>query len=155
MAMSKKVVEKAPEPVPETKRGGGYGQKILIGLVLIVAAFVLLWWGSPDRTGGEPPPAAVWGFCLLFALGFIIGSMGLMGAERDYPALVSGLVLYFIVGALVAVILYVSRNQLGMVTLGDVDSSAFWMYWLKVMALWPYELLARAGFMGYSLLDQL
>ena len=139
----------------ETKASGGYAQKIVVGLVLIAAAFAVLWWASPARTGNVPPPAVVWTFSLLFALGFIIGSMGLLGAERGYPAFVSGLVLYFIVGALVSVFLYVSRNQIGMVTLTDADSADFWIYWLKVTALWPYQLLATSGALGYSLLDML
>jgi hypothetical protein len=137
----------------EQKKSGGFAQKIVIGLVLILAAFVVLWWGSPNRTGAEAAPAVVWTFSLLFALGFIVGSMGLMGAEKDYPAFVSGLVLYFIVGALVSVFLYVSRNQIGMITITDADSADFWVYWLKVTALWPYHLLAQAGVLGYSLLD--
>lgn len=128
---------------------GRYRRKILLGFVLLGASVLCLWYGSPVRTGAEPMTAFVGAFSLLFALGFIFTSMGLMGAEKDYPALVSGLVLYFIVGALVAVFLYVSANDLGLLTVSDADNPAFWFHWIRVMALWPFELVARSGFLGY------
>jgi hypothetical protein len=134
---------------------GGYEKKILVGLVLIVLAFISLWLGSPARTGTDPNMVYAWIFTFLFALGFIIGSMGLMGAERDYPALVSGLVLYFIVGALIAVFLYVTKSGVSGQTLSDVDTPGFWAHWLRVMAMWPYELISRAGLMGYMATDSL
>lgn len=137
------------------RQGGGYGTKILVGLVLIVLAFVSLWLGSPTRTGTDPNMAYAWVFTGLFALGFIIGSMGLMGAERDYPALISGLVLYFIVGALVAVFLYVTKTGVSSYTITDADTPGFWAHWLKVMAMWPYELVSRAGLMGFTATDSL
>lgn len=137
-------------------RRGGYEKKILVGLVLIVLAFASLWLGSPDRTGGGAANMTyAWIFTFLFALGFIVGSMGLMGAERDYPALISGLVLYFIVGALIAVFMYVTRSGVGGQTLVDADTPGFWAHWLRVMAMWPYELVAKAGIMGYAPYDQL
>jgi hypothetical protein len=134
---------------------GGYQQKVLIGVVMLGLAFGSLWYGSPARTGNDPNIAYAWIFSLFVALGFIFLSMGLMGAERDYPALLSGLVLYFIVGALLAVFLYVNRSGVGGQTITDADQPAFWAYWIKVMALWPYELVSRAGILGYAPYDQL
>jgi len=137
----------APEK-PEPRRGR-YVQKIVLGLLLIAIAFICLWYGSPVRTGDALQPF-VWGFIGLFAVGFIFLSMGLMGAEDDYPALLSGFVLYFIVGALIAVILYIRGGDLSPVTLGDVDSADFWRHWLRVAATWPFELIARAGILGFA-----
>jgi hypothetical protein len=134
-------------------RSGRYQQKILLGLVLIGLAFASLWLGSPDRTQTDPEPIYIWTFVLLFALGFALGTMGLMGAERDYPALLSGIVLYFIIGALVSVLLYTTGTQVGSISLVDADSGRFWAYWSRVAATWPYELLARAGVMGYTTFD--
>ncbi len=130
-------------------QGGGYRQKILLGFLFLAASVVCLWYGSPARTGGDPLMVFVWAFTMLFALGFIFTSMGLMGADRDYPAFVSGLVLYFIVGALVAVFLYVSGNDLGLLTLSDADNPSFWFHWLRVLAMWPFELAVRAELLGY------
>ena len=136
-------------------RPGSYGKMILAGLFLVVLAFVCLWFGSPARTGGMPVPIFAWTFSVLFAIGFILGAMGLIGADVGYPAFVSGLVLYFIVGALVAVFMYVTRNQIGMGTISDADTAGFWAHWIRIMAMWPYELITRAGVMGYNFGDQL
>jgi hypothetical protein len=124
-------------------------RRLLLGLVFFVLSFACLWLGSPAHTGGDANLALVWGFNLLFALGFIITAMALMGAERDYPALVSGLVLYFIVGALVCVFLYVTETQVGGISLVDANTPGFWSHWLLVAATWPFELIARAGLLDY------
>lgn len=127
-----------------------YAQRMLIGLVLILVGFALLVLGSPDRTGQvDVNPAFVYGFVFCVALGFIIGTMGLLGAEGDYPGLLSSFVLYFIVGALIAVILYVKRE--GQWTLAEADDPNFWFFWLRRMALWPLELVRLTGFLGYRL----
>jgi hypothetical protein len=127
--------------------------RILFGLVIILLSVIVLWYGSPARTGaGEAITATVWGFSILFALGFIITSMGLMGAETDYPAFVSGLVLYFIVGALVAVFLYVRMEGIGEWTLYDADTPGFWAHWVRVAATWPLELVRTSGLLGYDLM---
>ncbi len=128
-------------------------ERILLGLALIMLGLVVLWYGSPARTGaGEPIAAAAWAFSILFALGFIVGSMGLMGAESDYPAFVSGLVLYLIVGALVAVFLYVHSEGIGDWSLYDADTPGFWANWVKVAIAWPLELIKTAGVLGYDIM---
>jgi len=127
-----------------------YAQRMLIGLALILVGLGLLVLGSPDRTGQlDANPAFVYGFVFCFALGFIICSMGLLGAKDDYPGLLSSFVLYFIVGALIAVFLYVKRE--GQWTLAEADDPNFWAFWLRRMALWPLELVRLTGFLGYRL----
>ena len=127
-----------------------YMERMLIGVGLIILSFGLLYLGSPVRTGRlEANPGFVYGFCLLFALGFIIGSMGLLAAKDDYPGLLSGLVLYFIVGALIAVLLYVRKE--GDWTLDEAGDPGFWAFWLRRMALWPLELVRLGGLLGHRL----
>lgn len=130
-----------------------YMQRITLGIVLIVIGFVVLWLGSPDRTGdvGNVVPAFV--FVLLFAIGFIIAAMGLMGAESDYPSLLSGLVLYIIVGVLIAVFLYTSSTQVGRISLEDADDPTFWTYWLRVAVTWPLEIVRKFDLFGYGSLQ--
>ena len=112
-----------------------YLDRMLIGLGLIILAFGALYLGSPLRTGqADANPGFAYGFCLLFALGFIIGAMGLLGSKDDYPGLLSGLVLYFMVGALITVFLYVKKE--GHWTLAEADDPQFWIFWLRRMALW-------------------
>jgi FtsH-binding integral membrane protein len=127
-----------------------YVQRVTLGIVLIVISFVVLWVGSPDRTGPDPNTAAALAFVGLFAVGFIIGAMGLMGAESDYPSLLSGLVLYLIVGALVAVYLYTSSTQLGRITLQDADNPTFWTYWIRVAVTWPLEIARHFDVFGWD-----
>ena len=76
--------------------------------------------------------------------------MALMGAEHDYPALLSGFVLYFIVGALIAVFAYVGGHGVGPWTLEEANSSSFWAHWMKVAAFWPLRVVGMLGFMGYE-----
>ncbi len=123
--------------------------RIMIGLLFMFASVFVLWYGSPARTGVADPLYS-YGFVLLFAVGFMIGSMGLMGASDDYPALLSGFVLYFMVGALIAVFMYVSGNGVGRWTLDDADSSAFWAHWMKFVAFWPLRVVGLLDFMGYK-----
>lgn len=127
-----------------------YMERMLIGLGLIILSFGPLYLGSPLRTGEvEANPAFVYLFCLLFAVGFIIGAMGLLASKDDYPGLLSGLVLYFMVGALVAVLLYVKKE--GDWTLDEAGDPGFWAFWLRRMALWPLELIRMTGFLGYRI----
>ena len=128
-------------------------ERILLGLLLIIIGLIALWYGSPARTGeAEPVPVLTWTFVMFFALGFIIGSMGLLGSEDDYPAFVSGLVLYFIVGALIAVFLYVRGYGIGEWTVYDADQPDFWVSWIKLATLWPLELVRASGLLGYDLM---
>ena len=127
-----------------------YLERMLIGLVLVILGFGALYLGSPLRTGQvDVNPVFVYGFSLLFALGFIIGVMGLLGSKEDYPGLLSGMVLYFIVGALIAVILYVKKE--GRWSLAEADNPQFWIFWVRRMALWPLELVRLTGLLGYRL----
>ena len=127
-----------------------YLDRMLIGLGLIILAFGALYLGSPLRTGqADANPGFAYGFCLLFALGYIIGAMGLLGSKDDYPGLLSGLVLYFMVGALITGFLYVKKE--GHWTLAEADDPQFWIFWLRRMALWPLELIRMTGLLGYRL----
>jgi len=127
-----------------------FAERVILGLFIILVGVASLWYGSPARTGAsEPIPAFAYTFVFLFAIGFIIGAMGLMGAEHDYPALLSGLVLYFVVGALVAVFMAVGGSTLDGYTLEDAGEPTFWIRWIRVAAIWPLELVRRAGVFGY------
>lgn len=127
-----------------------YFTRVLIGLLLILAAFVVLVYGSPYRTGNyEPSPVFGWGFLILFAIGFIIGAMGFLGSADEYPALLSGLVLYLIVGAVIAVFIFAQGDRLSSWTLEDARYPAFWAHWFKVAATWPLQLVQRSTFLGY------
>lgn len=143
-------------PTVTTPLTGGttvrYMQRVVLGLVIILASFVVLWFGSPDRIGNVET-ASTFGlaYVILFAIGFIVASMGLLGAADDYPALLSGLVLYFIVGAVIAIVIYFGQGAgFGATSLEDAGTSGFWFYWLRVAATWPLELVQRAGLFGYE-----
>ena len=106
-------------------------------------------WESP-RTGQEGVQAVAWIFSMLFAVGFAFGTMGLIGYDREYQALLSGLVLYFIIGALVAVFYYTSGTQVGAISITDADSFTFWTYWMRFLATWPFQIVVKTGFLGYD-----
>jgi hypothetical protein len=128
-----------------------FGDRVLIGIVLILLSLVILWWGSPDRSGAfDSPDAFKYLFIGFFAVGFIIGAMGLMGSEEDYPALLSGLVLYFVVGGLVAVLVYVNSNGIGSWTIEDARFSGFWVTLMRLAATWPMVAVQRLGLLGYQ-----
>jgi hypothetical protein len=131
-----------------------YAQRVILGLAIIFASFILLWFASPDRTGiADPSPVVGLVFVAIFAVGFIVGSMGLLGMKDDYPALLSGLVLYFIVGALVALLLYMAAGGIGPNALADWGDPNFWIHWIRVGATWPLVLVQRADLFGYAVLD--
>lgn len=126
--------------------------RALSGLILILISFLLLWWGSPNRTGAlQVEPAWAYGFLLCFALGFVLFSMAALGTEGAYPALLSGVVLYFIVGALVAVFVYVRGTGLSPYSLNDAGSSAFWIETLRLAALWPLALVKQLNAFGWGM----
>jgi hypothetical protein len=128
--------------------------RFLLGLFFILVSLLLLWLGSAARTG-EPFASALFGyaFAVVFAVGFIVAAMGLLGAKDDYPALLSGLVLYFIVGGLIAVFLYVSQRGVDRFTLDDAARPGFWAHWTRSAALWPLELVQQADLLGYSQME--
>lgn len=124
--------------------------RLLIGIILIIGAFACLWWGSPARTGTfEPQVGLTYLYLVLFAVGFIFVAVGLMGGEHDYSSLMSGLVLYFMIGLLIAAILYVRRE--GQWSLAEADNPAFWTQWLRIAATWPLQLVKLTGILGYRL----
>jgi len=127
-----------------------YAQRLILGIALIVVSLIILWFGSPSRTGLDPSPTLAVVFSVVFAIGFIVGAMGLMGMEKDYPALLSGLVLYFIVGGLIAVFTYVNSSRLGLNTLDEAGTTSFWVYWIRFAALWPLEVVRALGVLGYD-----
>ena len=126
-----------------------YLQRILVGLILMILGFAALYLGSPMQTGyGEPNMAYAYAYVLLFALGFMLLAMGLL-ALQGYPGMLSSFVLYFIVGALVALIRYVMYE--GEFSLVDAGDPVFWMQMLKRMALWPLEIVRMSGIFEYRI----
>jgi hypothetical protein len=126
-------------------------QRFLLGLVFMLLAFLILWWGSPVRTQQAlPEPTYALVFVLIFAIGFIVASMAVLGMKSDYPGFLSGVVLYFMVGALVSVVLYVTSTEVGRISLEDSANPDFWMHWVRVSATWPLEFVQRAGLWGYD-----
>jgi hypothetical protein len=131
-----------------------YAQRIVLGLVVILASFVVLWFGSPDRMGfANPSPAFALAFVIVFAIGFILASMGVLGMKDDYPALLSGLVLYFIVGAMVAIVIYMGGTDIGSQSLVDWGDPSFWVHWIRVGGTWPLVLVQKADLFGWALLN--
>ena len=131
-----------------------YTQRVILGTVIIVSSFVLLWFASPARSGtANPSPTIGIVFVVLFAIGFIFAAAGLMGMKDDYPALLSGLVLYFIVGGLIAIVQYINGTGISSNSLVDWGDASFWIHWIRVAATWPLVLVQRADLFGYGLLD--
>lgn len=128
-------------------------QRLLLGLALMLASFLILWWGSPLRTGAGRPEL-VYGltFTVVFGLGFILAAMAALGMKNDYPGFLSGVVLYFMVGALLSVVLYAGGTEIGRISLEDAAHPEFWTSWVRVTATWPLELVRRAELFDYHLL---
>ena len=128
-----------------------YRDRALVGLLLLLASVGVLIYGSPDRLGIDATPVGiVLGFVALFALGFIIFSMAILGTEDAYPAFLSGFVLYFIVGCLFGVFSYVSGSSLVGYSLQDVGNSAFWIEFGRFAALWPLKLVQTLQLLGWQ-----
>jgi putative effector of murein hydrolase LrgA (UPF0299 family) len=122
--------------------------RILIGIILMFISVGCLWWGSPVHTGSvRPIPGMMYAFVVLFALGFMFAAMGLLAMKDDYAALLSAFVLYFMIGGLIAVMMYV--NGRGQWSLAEAESPTFWAYWIRMMAMWPLELVKMMGWLGY------
>jgi len=129
-----------------------YQVRAVSGLILIAAAFAALWWGSPDHKPTlETYPQYAFLFVGLFAVGFILFAMAALGTQGAYPALLSGFVLYFIVGALLAVFVYLRGNGIGGYTLGEAGNPAFWRTALRFAAFWPLHLVQEAGLFGWDM----
>ncbi len=125
-----------------------YLDRLLIGIVFILISFGVLWFGSPFRTGTyQVEPMVVTAYVFLFALGFVFVSMGVLAMEDGYPAFLSGLVLYFMIGGLISIILYVNRE--GGFTLTEAGDPLFWSYWIKRMVMWPMHVVEMTGMLGY------
>lgn len=121
------------------------------GLLLIAISLIVLWWGSPDRLPTiETHPRYALAFLGLFAVGFILFSMAALGTEGAYPALLSGFVLYFMVGALLGVYEYVAGDGIAGYALGQVGGAAFWRTAAKLAALWPFHLIQEIGLFGWE-----
>jgi hypothetical protein len=125
--------------------------RILIGFLLVLVSGFVLWYGSPLRRPLAPPdtlyPAA---FVTLFALGFIVAGVGLLGFESDYPAFLSTSVLYFLVGGLLAVVIFIRQEGVGLYTLDDANTAGFWTHWVRIAVMWPFELVRMADFLSYG-----
>jgi hypothetical protein len=131
-----------------------YQARAVFGLLLIAISLIVLWWGSPDRTATiETYPQYAYAFLGLFAVGFILTSMAVLGTEGAYPALLSGFVLYFIVGALLTVFVYVKGDGLAGYGLGQVGSPTFWRTAGKLAALWPLHLVQEADLFGWEYVE--
>lgn len=129
-------------------------QRLLLGLILIAASFALLWWGSPLRAGaGQPEPIFAIAYVVVFGLGFVVAAMAILGMKADYPGFLSGVVLYFMVGAMVSVVLYVTGTEVGRISLEDAAHAEFWTSWVRVAATWPLEFVRRAELWGYEMLQ--
>ena len=110
--------------------------RILTGILFILASVAALWYGSPSRQlHGDT--RYLYAFLLIFALGFVLFSMGILGTEGAYPALLSGFVLYFIVGGMITVLIYVTGSGLAQYTLTEAGEPYFWREAARLSAMWP------------------
>jgi hypothetical protein len=126
-----------------------YLERITIGLGLLFGAFGILFFGSPARQGFvETNMAYVYAYVLLFAMGFIFFTVGLLGFQ-DYPGYLSSLVLYMIVGAVITIVRYVVFE--GTFSLADGNDPNFWMMLVRRMVLWPIEIVRYTGIFGYKI----
>ncbi len=129
----------------------GYRDRALVGLILIFASIFILYWGSPARTGISAPDK-IWplGFVGVFALGFTLFSMGILGHEDAYTALMSGFVLYLIVGAVITLTLYITNNGIHQYSLEDAANPAFWGEAIRLSILWPLSVVQLTNFLGWE-----
>lgn len=128
-----------------------YQIRAATGLILIAASLTALWWGSPNRMPTiETHPEYAYAFLGLFAIGFILFSMAALGTQGAYPALLSGFVLYFMIGGLLSVYVYISGDGIAGYSLGQVGGSAFWRTAAKLAATWPLHLVQKIGLFGWD-----
>lgn len=128
-----------------------YRDRTLFGFLLILVSIAVLYWGSPMRTGSSTQePVYAYTFIGLFALGFSIFTMGVLGHEDAYTAFISGFVLYVLVGFVITLILYITNNGIHQYALEDVGSSAFWNEFGRLTITWPLRLVQLSGFLGWT-----
>ena len=128
-----------------------YRDRTLVGLILIFVSIFVLYWGSPARTGiSAPEPIWPLGFVGIFALGFIFFSMGVLGHQDAYTALMSGFVLYLIVGAVITLTLYITNNGIHQYSLEDAANPAFWGEAMRLSILWPLSVVQLTNFLGWE-----
>ena len=126
-----------------------YLNRVLIGLIFIAASIGVLYLGSPERSGLlDPHPKLSLVFVLLFAIGFIFVAMGALGMKDDYPGFASGLVLYFMVGGLIAIVFATDESNTW--RLEEAGDPGFWAYWFKIAAQWPVLLAKKFNILGYG-----
>lgn len=131
-----------------------YQARAASGMILIAASLLALWWGSPDHMPTlETHPEYAYAFLGLFAVGFILFSMAALGTQGAYPALLSGFVLYFMVGGLLTVYVYVAGDGISGYSLGHVGGASFWRTAAKLAALWPLHLVQKAGLFGWDMVS--
>lgn len=124
--------------------------RILTGLILLLTSVFALWYGSPARLL-EGDTRFAYAFLLLFAIGFVLFSMGVMGTEGAYPALLSGFVLYFIVGGLITVFIYLTGSGLTQYTLSEAGNPLFWREAARLSALWPIYIVQTLGIFQWDM----
>lgn len=124
--------------------------RILTGLILLITSGAVLWYGSPARLLHGDARFA-YAFLLLFAIGFMLFSMGILGTEGAYPALLSGFVLYFIVGGLITVFIYLTGSGLAQYTLSEAGNPLFWREAARLSALWPIYIVQTLGIFEWDM----
>ncbi|MCC7020014.1 MAG: hypothetical protein IT332_09685 [Ardenticatenales bacterium] len=128
-----------------------YQSRAIVGLLLIFASFGILFYISPARTGiSAPEDVWVYGFIGLFALGFMLFSMGILGHQDAYTAFVSGFVLYLLVGGAITLTLYITGNGIHQYSLEDAANPAFWGEAMRLSILWPLTIVQLTGFWGWE-----
>lgn len=128
-----------------------YQGRAIIGLLLLFASFGILFYGSPARTGiSAPDPIWPYSFVGVFALGFTLFTMGILGHQDAYTAFVSGFVLYLLIGGVITMTLYVTNRGVLMYSLEDAANPAFWGEAMRVSILWPLTLVQLTGFFGWE-----
>lgn len=124
--------------------------RILTGLILIITSVALLWYGSPARLL-QGDTRFAYGFLMVFAIGFVLFSMGILGTQGAYPALLSGFVLYFIVGGLITVFIYLTGSGLTQYSLSEAGNPLFWREASRLAALWPIYIVQTLGIFQWDM----
>lgn len=124
--------------------------RILSGIVLLLISVFVLWFGSPARMLHGDRRFA-FAFLLIFAIGFVLFSMGILGTEGTYPALLSGFVLYFIVGGLITVFIYLTGSGLAQYSLTEAGEPYFWRESARLSALWPLYIVQTLGIFQWDM----
>lgn len=126
-----------------------YQLRALLGFCLILFSGFILWFGSPDRVV-TPDRRMETAFLFTFAIGFILFSMGVLASKDPYSAMLSGFVLYFIVGGLFTLFLYLDGSGLMQYTLSEAGEPHFWREAARVSSRWPLFLVRWAELFGWD-----